>query len=666
MAVRTDLHTHFAGVLSPDELIEVGLEHNVSLDVATAKRLQLVSANYSGAPLPLAALSERQMATLKAGLKLSPEKQNLFDSLDEVYANRAFIAKDQDLFIPLLEKIAQSYEKQGVSYAELSYAGVINNPQLLKAIHANMPRIEAETGVKLRFLGAMWRHSDPEWNMDEVDRLKGVLKSPYVVGFDVMGHEKNPIREMKEPLEDLVGYAAKNIPHCVARLHAGENPYYSAEPSSLDDYSFNNAYESIKIPDKARKDESGAFLGTHGKDVQIRLGHGRYGLHPDTLKLGAETGTISELCLKSNLLLNHADNFAGPFNLYAGKGVPFTLGSDGYGLYDTSMPEEYATAVKAGMTPAARKILEKTEDGILEKDGERFALKTELWKKHELECAARGADPFVAVTNPAYDTPDGKQRWTREVTQARKEAELAKQGALLSSLEGMGVHTDADSIDHLLKEHSVYLFAGGSKTSWPTATEEQRAHATAEMKKFIDTLDGRKDVVMTGGTDFGFEAVIHKLVEERNAALPPEQKIPVVAALTMEANIKQIRPGTISHAMVLKYGDGLAKSWMDQPSALMDLVTRTDAKVIMAGGGQVIRDMAIDAAGRGLINDGNVLLFAEINGASGEKAKDYPHASFHSADELQTLLSSAGSAKRMQSPSLATTDILRPAAKLGS
>ena len=651
MAVRTDLHTHFAGILSPDELIDLGIEHHISLDVATAKRLQVVNAGYSGGPLPLSSLNETQMTKLKAGLELAQDKQSLFDELDEVYANRAFITKNENMFVPLIEKIAHSYGEQGVKYAELSYAGIIDNPQLVKALHDNVPQIERETGVKIRFLGALWRHSDQEWNMDEADRLKGVLQSPYVVGIDVMGHEKNPIRDLKDPLQEVIEYAAQNIPGCVIRMHAGENPYYSAEPSTIDDYNFNNAFEAVQITDSARRGADGEIIGPYGQDMQIRIGHGRYGLHPDTLRLIAQTGAISELCLSSNKLLNHADDFRGPFNLYADHGVSFVLGSDGYGLYSTSPPNEETIALGAGMTPEAHRMLKETEDAVLAEDHKRFQEKTAAWDKYAYECTERGVDPFKALSETTYSTPDGKPRWDAEITAAKQKADQESHDTLVASLEGEGINADADVINYLLQERNVLMFSGASKSSWKTVPEDQQKKIIDTMKTLVDNLDGRVDIVVTGGTDFGFEAIIHRLIEERNKDLPKEAQIAVVGALTTEVNLDDIRPGTVSHAVILEYGDGFAKSWMDQPSALMDMALRTNAKVIMAGGGQVIRDMIVDADGRGLIKDGKILLFEGINGASGEKAHDYPQAKFHSANKLLKLLSgntsSANSAQRV-------------------
>jgi len=44
--------------------------------------------------------------------------------------------------------------------------------------------------VTLRFLVALSRHDDLEWDLDVLDRLKDIARSRYVVGVDFMGHER--------------------------------------------------------------------------------------------------------------------------------------------------------------------------------------------------------------------------------------------------------------------------------------------------------------------------------------------------------------------------------------------------------------------------------------------------------------------------------------------
>jgi hypothetical protein len=38
MRIRTDIHCHFAGTLSADELIDIAIENNVNIDLETVKK----------------------------------------------------------------------------------------------------------------------------------------------------------------------------------------------------------------------------------------------------------------------------------------------------------------------------------------------------------------------------------------------------------------------------------------------------------------------------------------------------------------------------------------------------------------------------------------------------------------------------------------------------
>lgn len=634
MQPRTDLHCHFAGVLSPDELIELAFEHSLELDAETAIRTGVVSKTYEGGAISLHTLTEDQLNTLKNGLQLNADRQSLFDDLEVIYKNRAFITKNPAMFGPMLDRIGQAYQDQGVEYAELSFAGIIGNSDYMRTIHEKLPEIEERTGVKLRFLAALWRHSDHEWNMDEADRLKQTLKSPYVVGIDVMGHEKNPIRDLSEPLQKVVQYASEHVPHCVVRIHAGENPYYSADPDHLDDWSYNNAYESIQIVDDARKNGNGGYIGNYGENLQIRIGHGRYGQHPKTMELARNAGVISELCLTSNKLLNHADEHYSLFDLYREHGVPFVLGSDGYGIYSTTLSSEADLAIDSGMDDEGQRVLSETENRVLAADDERFELKMRTWQRHVHNCTMAGKDPFEALHDVVFETLDGKPRYDQEVG-ARKAAKIkALHDNLMVGLGDMGVSTNLTETQSLLKERQPILFSGASKSSWAKLSETEKDHVEETLRTFIDQLEGREQVIVTGGTNYGFEAVVHRLVAERNASLPGSERIPVIGAVTLEANLDEIAPNTLSHALVLKYGGDYAMSWMDQSPALLDMIERHDGRVIFGGGGQVIRDMIVDADGRDLIDTGQALLFDGPAGASTEKANQFPQASFREANDL--------------------------------
>ena len=68
---RTDLHTHFAGVLTAKRLIELGLEHDLKVDAKTIRDLKLVS--YDPVPnegVALRSLGDEQKAILEEAMSL--------------------------------------------------------------------------------------------------------------------------------------------------------------------------------------------------------------------------------------------------------------------------------------------------------------------------------------------------------------------------------------------------------------------------------------------------------------------------------------------------------------------------------------------------------------------------------------------------------------------
>jgi hypothetical protein len=289
---QTELHTHFAGVLSAGRLLKIGLEHDLKVDVQTAKSLGFVEKTYEGDGIPLRSLDAGKMDQLEKALGLESTTQIAPYRLNELYRMRKFITDDRSMFPHILEAIGKEYAEQGLKYAELSYAGIISTPEMMEVIHDVLPAIEKETGVKIRFLAGLWRHADLEWNMDEIDRCKALLQSPYVVGVDVMGFERNSIRPMADPLKEMIAWASEECPGFVMRIHAGESLYYSVDPKKIDNKTFNNLHESVLVFKEGReRNPSGRYAG----EIQPRIGHGRYGLFPETLDLMHDQGVIVEL-----------------------------------------------------------------------------------------------------------------------------------------------------------------------------------------------------------------------------------------------------------------------------------------------------------------------------------------------------------------------------------
>ena len=216
--------------------------------------------------------------------------------------------------------IAREYQKQNIDYVEIADTDLVksNGPaiKLIEEIHEIMPYIEKETGVKIRFLAAMRRIPltiikdqiiEGNYLRDNLDVLKAIAKSPYVVGSDFIGEEINDIGDLKPAINELVKYVDEVDNDFTIRIHAGEN-------DSLKD----NVSRSIMCVKES--------LRPGQKMPKIRLGHGLYTANlsseegKELLKQLRENNVILEFQLTSNVRLNNLTNLKiHPLKTYLGK-----------------------------------------------------------------------------------------------------------------------------------------------------------------------------------------------------------------------------------------------------------------------------------------------------------------------------------------------------------
>ncbi len=113
--------------------------------------------------------------------------------------------------------IAREYQKQGIKYVEIADTNLTKKGEpaikLLEDVHEIMPKIEEETGVKIRFLFAIRRipltiikdqKTSGNYLRENLDVMKAVAKSPYVVGSDFIGEEINDISELQPAISEIV------------------------------------------------------------------------------------------------------------------------------------------------------------------------------------------------------------------------------------------------------------------------------------------------------------------------------------------------------------------------------------------------------------------------------------------------------------------------------
>lgn len=237
--------------------------------------------------------------------------------------------------------IAREYQKQGIKYVEIADTNLTKKGEpaikLLEDVHEIMPKIEEETGVKIRFLFAIRRipltiikdqKTSLNYLRENLDVMKAVAKSPYVVGSDFIGEEINDISELQPAINEIVRYVVEEDNGFTIRIHAGEN-------DSLRD----NVEKSIDCINSSLKPGE--------KMPKFRLGHGLYTADLKTekgknlIKKMQESGAILEFQLTSNVRLNNLSDLSKhPLKTYLENNIKCIQGTDGCGFYGTDTIDE--------------------------------------------------------------------------------------------------------------------------------------------------------------------------------------------------------------------------------------------------------------------------------------------------------------------------------------
>lgn len=565
----TDLHTHFAGAARAQDLIAIGLALDLALPAAIAAEAGIHTDG--DAPVPLAALSPAARDAFADDLSIPIDRKVPFLDLERVYFLRSAITRDLRAFLPICRAIARDLAASGVRYAELSHGG-IHEAARLRLAHEGLPAIEAETGVTLRFLAAFSRHNDPEWDADQMERVMQVIRSRYIVGIDVMGHETNSSRELLPRLADFARRAGAARPGFVVRVHAGENP---AHP------------ENVRV----------VLEACAGTGVAVRIGHGLYGVDaPTRARLAAEQ-VIVEFNLNSNFALNNIQScLDAPLVPYLEAGVPVVLGTDGHGIYRTSGPLEVRVARLAGARPEHFARIAATEEAYLE-------------RRRAWDAAGTSALEIPDDAPPVHYSP--------AATAARRAAEEARTAALLARLESLEVPVmSADAISSAFEGRIWISIAGAWKNAWERLDADARARMDHELGRLIARLDPARVVLVTGGTSYGVEGRVHAHARPRG--------IPLVGVLVRATPADGIAAGGVTHACVV------GRTLHEKAARLYELMQRTAGLCLFVGGGPIVSDEIQAAANlrvRFLLMDG-------VPGASAEHAKRQPARAFRTADEV--------------------------------
>lgn len=310
------------------------------------------------------------------GVEQIPDK-DIAAAVRQMQADHAGIYAGNTLFQDKLLWTARGYRRQGIDYAEISDTTLVKRHQaveMLRQVHAVMPKIEQETGVLLRFLAAIRRIpltivrdniTAADYLEENIRVLRGLAKDPYVAGADIVGEEINSILELRPVISELVKIAAADHSF-VIRIHAGEN-------DSMKD----NVANSIRCVKEA--------LAEGQPMPKVRIGHGLYTASLNSAKGHQlirdlkEGNAVLEFQITSNVRLNNLNNLKKhPLKQYLQAGIRCVQGTDGGALYGTaSMDEQLALEKLLALSREDLLKMRQTEAEILRESRQAFAEKQE-------------------------------------------------------------------------------------------------------------------------------------------------------------------------------------------------------------------------------------------------------------------------------------------------
>lgn len=574
---RTDLHTHIHANLNSDDLIALGIKHQIQYPFYYIKKLGLklsdkqandmfqkrlvVEQKYAYDDLPGKKLirkiddntfinfadlilnnpenMEENIAKIRNSLVLMKDGQAVFTNLEKLYLYRYVFSKGKtsedkiditkeridtitnreirNISYKMLEDmkseeyknntllqdkllwVAREYAKQGIYYSEISVTWIVRKGEegakILQELHEVLPKIEKETGVKLRFLGSFSRTLMTEEQLKEgVDVLKVAAKSPYVVGSDIIGEEINDICNFKQLIKELVEFAVEQDDGFTIRIHAGEN-----------DSLRSNVQKSIECIQEAVPE---------GKKMpKCRLGHGLYGLDVNTkqgqktMEIMKENGVILEFQLTSNVRLNNLTDLAShPIKKYLENGVNCVQGSDGCGFYGTDCMEEQM---------ALTNLLDLSQEDLI--------------KMKNVE------DKIIADSDKYFDEKSKRfNEWLngRNIKDAILEEELKKieENKTREFSVGNSKNIDSKEVLHekvikLPLDKFPIIVAGGSFNTQGRETKIDE-RAIELLKLLIQKLDTDKTYFIIGHKMEGYEKAVLDIAKELNKNIEIDAIIP--------------------------------------------------------------------------------------------------------------------------------------------
>jgi adenosine deaminase len=616
--LRTDLHTHSSGQVSSEGLMSIAIDKKVpypvrllkaldieysSEEVVTTKRFfypPMDGPNIGSIPneeeaVPIDTLSTKGKKLLAASMSIPADRQVTFGDLEtSVYRFRTPITKSPLIAFELLRKYAEEYAQQGVQYAEITAtsSGLLE-PDYIEMLHERLPALEAETAVKLRFLAGLPRNLPREMLEFEIEKLKVMGLSPYIVGVDFLGFEDNKINELEPHIAAISSWANKHDPEFTLRIHAGENRK-----------NLTNVKESLRLAQKYK--------------MRVRIGHAAHGLDEDALSVAEELAkdglVVIEFNPDSNLALNNIDT-AEELEMVTclNRAIPFVICSDGAGLFQTDLWQLDDTASFAGLK-------ERHLETIVEHENEHIALEDARFLRKLTNLPEDYLDS-IRQKRTSLSLPPMKQNKQRDSAAELFEKHLAT----------LGISHSTESLLQITRDKKPVLILGASGSRWWEKISRLHQSVIRDLlKELVNALDQQNSYLLVGRPkNAGITTVLSNAVIERNKRHSEKEALALVSATVQADRTTQSFTPGISHVLPLEGG------LFTVPHQLVSYVAEREGIIIFIGGGTFVRDAIL------LSRDRHVpfALMVGPYGASTDKSVMFnPERQFTDLDELLEII----------------------------
>ena len=427
--------------------------------------------------------------------------------------------KNNTFFQNKLLWIAREYQKQGIKYVEIADTNLTKKGKpgirVIEQMHAIMPKIEEETGVKIRLLVAIRRipltiikdqKTSSNYLRENIDVLKAIAKSPYVAGSDFIGEEINDISELQPAITEIVRYVVEQDPNFTIRIHAGENDSLRENVEKSIDCIINSLKPGEKIPN-------------------FRLGHGLYTQDLNSekgealIKKMQKTGAVLEFQLTSNVRLNNLTNLENhPLKTYLKNNIKCVQGTDGCGFYGSDTIDEQLAL-----------------QNLLNLDNKDF----EAMRKVEEEIIQRNEKYFIEKSKKFQEFLNGRTIEEAIMQEEQKNEEESKNKKMNLRLR-IGVESEEvlkEKIAELPTDKIPIIIAGGSFNAQgreTVLTEEGKAILTELIKR----VNNEKAYFVIGHKMQGYEKAIIDISKKLDKKFEIDAIIPKMITEEVEQNLK--------------------------------------------------------------------------------------------------------------------------------